>query len=217
MRIIQAALVCGLIAMTGACGTEDMIHARARSTAETVRLRAALGTMDDLPAGFSDQARDGWQPPFRPKKKACRVLFDAVAGKPPPDGLGGTATVTYEGDRIGELAGVGLAVYLGDEAEDHLEELREAMGECVTAQSGGAGRGDRLVVSPFPIEDVGDDVEARRLTGRVGGYPYEMHLVVANVRHTLVALVHAGLAPPDAGRTEELARSLVREVGSLDP
>jgi hypothetical protein len=216
MRIIQAALVCGLIAMTGACGTEDMIHARARSTAETARLRAALGTMDGLPAGFSDRARDGWQPPFRPRKTACRVLFDAVAGKPPPDGLGGTAAVTYEGDRIGELAGVGLAVYLGDQAEDHLEELRGAMGECATAQSG-AGRRDRLVVSELPIEEIGDDVEARRLTGRVGGYPYEMHLVVANVRHTLVALVHAGLAPPDARRTEELARSLVREVGSLDP
>ncbi|GAA4582174.1 hypothetical protein GCM10023194_16090 [Planotetraspora phitsanulokensis] len=217
MRIIHTALVCGLIAMTGACGTEDVIHARARSTAETARMRAALATMDDLPAGFSDRARDRWQPPFRPKKRACRVLFDAVAGKPPQDGLGGTAAVTYQGDGIGELAGVGLAVYLGDQAADHLEELREAMGECVTAQSGGAGQRDRLVVSEFPIEDVGDDVEARRLTGRVGGYPYEMHLVVANVNHTLVALVHAGLAPPDALRTEELVRSLVREVGSLDP
>jgi hypothetical protein len=216
MRIIQAAVVSGLIVMTGACGMESTTYTRAESTAEAARLRTALASMDDLPEGFSNRARESWRQPFVPRKKACRILFNAAAGSPPRDGLGGTATATYEGDHMGELVGVGLAVYTGDQAGGHLSELRDAMDQCVTARSGAMGRNDRLVASQLPMEDVGGDVEARRLTGRVGGYPYEMHLVVAGVGHTIIALVHAGLTPPDAGRTEELARLLVREVGSLD-
>ncbi|GII54999.1 hypothetical protein Pth03_33880 [Planotetraspora thailandica] len=217
MRIIQVVVMCGLIVVAGACGVEGRTYTRAESSAEAARLRTALATLDGLPEGFSARARESWRPPFSPRKKACRILFDAAAGSPPRDGLGGTATATFEGDHIGELAGVGLAVYTGGGgASERLGELRDAMEGCGTARSGAMGGNDRLVATELALGDVGADVEARRLTGRVGGYPYEMHLVVAGVGHTVIALVHAGLTPPDAGRTEELARSLVREVGSLD-
>ncbi|MEZ0072182.1 hypothetical protein [Planotetraspora sp. GP83] len=221
MRIFHATVIVGVSALgltaVGACGAGRTIHIRGTSTAAAAGPRAVLGSMDDLPEGFSDRARSGWRPPFRPRVRACRTLFDAAGGKPPRDGLIGTTSATYEGEHVGELAGVGLAVYAGDGAAAHLGELREAMAKCVTADGGAPGAGSRLSASGLALGYVGQDAEARRLAGRVAGYPYEMHLVVLSAGHTLIALVHAGLNPPDAGRTAELTRVLARKVGNLEP
>ncbi|RGA07017.1 hypothetical protein DI270_000150 [Microbispora triticiradicis] len=198
---------------TGVRATRDAMAARS-----TGRLRGVLGTMRDLPEGFFSHARAPWRAPFRPRASACRALFDAAAGRPPRDGLGGAAAVTaatYDGPHLGELAGVGLAVYDGNEAAQHLDVLRAALIRCATADAGTPY--DRLKASPVPLPGIGGpDAAARGLTGRAGGYPYRMHLVVARSGHTLITLVHAGLTPPDPARTAELARLLVREVGTLD-
>ncbi|MEU8195570.1 hypothetical protein AB0C10_17470 [Microbispora amethystogenes] len=197
----------------GAGTTRDAMAARSAG-----RLRGVLGTMRDLPEGFFSHARAPWRAPFRPRASACRALFDAAAGKPARDGLGGATAVTaatYDGPHLGELAGVGLAVYDGNEAAGHLDALRAALIRCATADAGTPY--DRLKASPVPLPGIGGpDAAGRGLTGRVGGYPYRMHLVVARSGHTLITLVHAGLTPPDPARTAELARLLVREVGTLD-
>ncbi|MCT9932980.1 hypothetical protein N5079_22485 [Planotetraspora sp. A-T 1434] len=221
MRIFHATVVVGVsalgLATVGGCGADRTIHTRGASTLVASGPRAVLQSLVDLPEGFSDRARSGWRPPFRPRVRACRTLFDAAAGKPPRDGLLGTTSATYEGEHVGELAGVGLATYAGDGAAAHLGELREAMSRCVTADGGAPGAGSRLSASRLPLGYVGQDAEGRRLTGRVAGYPYEMHLVVLSAGHTLIALVHAGLNPPDASRTAELTRVLARKVGNLEP
>ncbi|WP_204288175.1 hypothetical protein [Microbispora amethystogenes] len=197
----------------GAGTTRDAMAARSAG-----RLRGMLGTMRDLPEGFFSHARAPWRAPFRPRASACRALFDAAAGRPARDGLGGATAVTaatYDGPHLGELAGVGLAVYDGNEAAGRLDALRAALIRCVTADAGTPY--DRLKASPMPLPGIGGpDAAGRGLTGRVGGYPYRMHLVVARSGHTLITLVHAGLTPPDPARTAELARLLVREVGTLD-
>lgn len=216
MRIIGMAVACCLLAAVSACGSDRTTYEQARGTAQAMRLRAMLGHMEDMPQGFSERMHDGWRPPFRPRSKDCERLFDVAAGRPPRLGLSATTSVTYQGTHVGEMAGVGLAVYGDGEADDYLDELHGSMERCVTADGTGAGAGDHLSVSDLPLDDVGDDVEARRLRGRVGGYPYEMHLVVARSGPALITVVHAGLRRPDVNGTEELARLLARKVGNLD-
>ncbi|MEW9531570.1 hypothetical protein [Microbispora sp. NPDC049125] len=214
MRIIQTAVVCGLVMATGACGTGRVTYASARAPTQITELRTLFIGVADLPPGLSIRPRAAWRPPFRARAASCRTVFAAVAGRPPRAGLSGVTAATYEGVHVGELAAIGVAVYEGGDAVVHLEELREAMARCETADGGGLGA-DRLTSSALPVS-AGDEWAARRLTGRVGGYPYEMHVVVARAGQVLVAVAHAGLAPPDQAGTEELARLFARRVGTLD-
>ncbi|WP_147943521.1 hypothetical protein [Microbispora sp. CSR-4] len=217
MRIVHAAVAGCLVLATGACGgTDGVTHAPARvpHRAGVGRPPMVLGRMDGLPEGFFSHARAPWRPPFRPRARACRLLFDAAAGRPPREGLSGATAATYQGAHAGELAGVGVAVYDGGEAAGHLAALRDALSRCATADDGTPY--DRLT-GRTPLPGIGGpDAAGRALTGKVGGYPYRMHVVVARSGHTLIALVHAGLAAPDPVRTAELTRLLVREVGTLD-
>ncbi|MEU6430460.1 hypothetical protein ABZ860_31590 [Microbispora sp. NPDC046973] len=218
MRIVHAAVAGCLVLSTGACGTGAVTYAAVRTPgkpADASRPPVVLGRMDGLPDGFFSHARAPWRPPFRPRARACRLLFDAAAGRLPREGLSGTAAATYQGAHAGELAGVGVAVYDGGEAAGHLAALRDAVSRCATADGGTPY--DRLAAARTPLPGIGGpDAAGRALSGRVGGYPYRMHVVVARSGHTLIALVHAGLTPPDPARTAELARLLVREVGTLD-
>ncbi|MFJ2031044.1 hypothetical protein [Streptosporangium sp. NPDC087985] len=116
---------------------------------------------------------------------------------------------TYTGDELGELAGVGLASYVGDDAERRFDELTEALDGCPVARSSRPGRGAVLRLSSLKLDAIGDDVQAKRLRGRLDGYPYEMHVVFARVGSTLVSLVHTGLADVDVRRTQQLAQFLV--------
>ncbi|MEV4295787.1 hypothetical protein [Microbispora rosea] len=216
MRIVHAAVAGCLVLATGACGAGGVTYAPVRvpHKAEVRRPPTVLGRMDGLPEEFFSHARAPWRPPFRPRARACRLLFDAAAGRPPREGLSGTTAATYQGAHAGELAGVGVAVYDGGEAAGHLAALRDALSRCATADDGTPY--DRLTART-PLPGIGGpDAAGRALSGRVGGYPYRMHLVVARSGHTLIALVHAGLTPPDPARTAELTRLLVREVGTLD-
>jgi hypothetical protein len=217
MRIVPLAVICGLIAMTGGCGTLPPTYASVRASVESVELRALLTALNGLPEGFSIRVRPPWRAPFRPREKAGRPVLDAVAGRPPRDGLTGTTAGTFEGVHVGELGGVGLATYEGSAAAEHFAELRDALADCEVADRDTAGEVNRLSASALPMPVPGTASVTRRLTGRVGGYPYEMHLVVALAGNTLVALVHAGLAPPDAVLTRELADVVARKVGTLEP
>ncbi|MFC7644062.1 hypothetical protein ACFQX6_27460 [Streptosporangium lutulentum] len=70
---------------------------------------------------------------------ACRqclpLVLDAAGGSPPQWAPGARVSVTYPGYKIGELAGVGLASYTGDEAEAHFAELTRALGGCPVVAS----------------------------------------------------------------------------------
>ncbi|GAA0356081.1 hypothetical protein GCM10009530_01510 [Microbispora corallina] len=216
-RLVRAAVAGGLLTATGACGAGLPTYASARATAQAVELRTLLSALDELPEGLSARVRSPWRPPFRPRGHDCRAVFDAVSGRPPREGLAGTTAATFEGAHVGELAGVGLAAYEGSEASGPFEELREAMDGCAAVERDTPAEADSLAAADLPMPPVGDESAARRLVGRVGGYPYEMQFVVLRAGHALVAVVHAGLTPPDARLTRALADVLAREVGTLEP
>ncbi|MER6826665.1 hypothetical protein ABT352_11815 [Streptosporangium sp. NPDC000563] len=184
--------------------------------AERDRLRAVLGEARGLPDGFTARPRAGWRAPFKAVDEDCRLVLDAAGGRPPKRALEARAAVTYQGDGVGELAGFGLASYDGDDAALHFGELAEALGGCPVVRTSMAGRGTAFRVSDLDLDlsGVGDGVRARRLNGRLDGYPYEIHLVFALSGHTLISLVHAGVREVDAARTGQLARLLVDEAGS---
>lgn len=215
MNIVVFAVLCGFIAggaagCGGGAGPGDAMD----GAAELNRLRGVLDEARALPDGFSARPRDGWRAPFQPVNEDCRLVLDTAGGRPPQRALGARAAVTYQGDGVGELAGFGLASYRGDDAELHFNELTEALSGCPVARAQVAGRGTALRVSPLNLTGVGDEVQARRLNGRLNGYPYEMHLVFALSGHTLISLVHAGVRDVDVERTRELARLLVDEVAA---
>jgi len=197
------------------CGGEEK-DATADRPAELDRLRAVLSAARDLPDGFSARPRAGWRAPFKAVGEDCRLVLDVAGGRPPKRALGARAAVTYQGDGVGELAGFGLASYEGDDAALHFGELAEALGGCPVVRAPVAGRGTAFRVSDLDLglNGAGDEVRARRLNGRLDGYPYEIHLVFALSGHTLISLVHAGMRKVDATRTGQLARLLVDEAGA---
>lgn len=212
IRVVIAAAVCGVLAGGAAgCGggAADGLPGR-DARAELARLRGMLREeASRLPDGFSARPRDGWAPPFQASNRHCRLILDTAGGRPPRREPEARVAVTYPGDRLGELAGVSLASYAGEDARLHFAELTKALSTCRVAKSSTAGRGTSFKVSDLKLGAVGGDVQGRRLRGRLNGYPYEMHLVFALTGHTLVSLVHTGVARVDAERTGRLARFLL--------
>jgi hypothetical protein len=209
--IVVLVVICGLLSGTlVGCGAEKAGPTIGTdSSAELARLRGLLKETKEFPDGFSARQRDGWRAPFRPVGSDCRLVLDTAGGSPPQGAPGAQVAVTYPGDKLGELAGVGLTSYSGDDAKTHFAELAKALGGCPVAASRRAGKGTSFKVSRLNLDGVGDDVQARRLRGRLNGYPYEMHLVFARAGSTLVSLVHAGIAHVDIKRTRQLAHFLV--------
>ncbi|MBB2912153.1 hypothetical protein FHS43_003433 [Streptosporangium becharense] len=210
MGIVAFLPLCGfLAAICAGCGGGAGYGGGADANAERARLRGLLGEARNLPDGFSARPRDGWRAPFRSADEDCRLVLDAAAAGSAQAVAGVRVAVTYQGDRVGELAGVGLTSYAGDTAERRFAELTRALGDCAVVKGGVAGRSTTFTVSPLDLRGVGGDVQARRLSGRLNGYPYEMHLVFALSGHTVVSLVHTGMAAVDVERTRQLTRFLV--------
>ncbi|MEO3856334.1 hypothetical protein [Acrocarpospora sp. B8E8] len=211
MRIVGLAVACCL-GVAGCGGGAP--QANPRSTPQTARLQALLGRVPDMPDGFSDRARDQWRPPFTPVNGSCQTLFALIGGRPPKEDLTAATAVTYQGVGVGSMAAVSLAVYQGDSSQRQLDAMREAMAGCATADDTTPGASNRLTASALSMNE--DGWVTGRLKGRVGGYPYEMHLVIARQGRTLVGLLNAGVRDPDVKRTEELGRLLMAKVGTLD-
>lgn len=214
--IAALVVICGLLSGSlVSCGADKMgLGTAANPGEELARLRGLLKEPKELPDGFSARQRDGWKTPFRPVGSDCRLVLDTAGGSPPQWAPGARVAVTYPGDKLGELAGVGLASYTGDDAKAHFAELTKALGSCPVAASPRAGKGTSFRVSTLKLGGVGDEVQARRLRGRLNGYPYEMHLVFARAGSTLVSLVHAGISHVDVGRTRQLAHFLLDRAGA---
>ncbi|MFC7720146.1 hypothetical protein [Nonomuraea recticatena] len=128
--IVGMAVACGLLAagLTGCGGQGAVSDAEARR--QSLELKALLSQERLLPDGFSGPAREAWQSPLAKASSDCRAVLDAAMGHPPPRALEGNAAVSFQGDVLGELAAVGMAVYAGGEAEEHLEDMGRAMDGC---------------------------------------------------------------------------------------
>ncbi|WP_433254287.1 hypothetical protein ACQPYK_12340 [Streptosporangium sp. CA-135522] len=212
IRFAVAAGVCVVLAgALTACGAEAG-PARKDAGTELARLRSLLPNAQQLPDGFSARPGEGWKPPFRPAGRDCRLVLGMAGGGAPRRTPGVRVAATYPGDELGELLGVGLASYTGVDAEHRFDELTEALEGCPVARSPLPGRSTSLRLSSLKLDAIGDDVQAKRLRGRLNGYPYEMHMVFARIGGTLVSLVHTGVANVDVRRTQQLAQFLVEQA-----
>ncbi|GAA1512356.1 hypothetical protein GCM10009677_51700 [Sphaerisporangium rubeum] len=209
MRVTGVFLACALFAWaTAACGPGD----GAAGPEELRRARAALTGLVDPAVDFAHRS-PAWHSPFRPAEEDCAHLFRLAEGRIGDDEEPAiTESATFEGDHLGESAGVVLFAYPDGDADAELRHIGRLMRSCPSATVDSAGRGDRLVASELAVRPLGDGSQARRYRGRVGGYPYEMHIVVVRSGDLLVSLVHTGVARLDPEQTGRLAESVVSAV-----
>lgn len=204
-RIIGVAvgggLLAGFLAGCGGAGT-------GAPSEEKARLRGLLQRHAALPEGFSAKVRDPWQSPFTTTDRDCQAVLDTATGNPPKRALQAKAAASYQGDVLGETAAVGLASYAGSEAEGHLEALGKSLAAC--AKLAAAGTGTVFKLADLPVSGVGDEAVARRVRGRLNGYPYAFNLVLVRDGGTLMTLVHTGIRKVDPRRTRELAGALAQ-------
>lgn len=205
--IIGMAVACGLLAagLTGCGGQGAVSDAEARR--QSLELKALLSQERLLPDGFSGPAREAWQSPLAKASSDCRAVLDAAMGHPPPRALEGNAAVSFQGDVLGELAAVGMAVNAVGEAEEHLEDMGRAMDGCPVLRGADPTGGTRLRLSELTLPALGDEAVSRQLRGRLNGYPYALDLVLVRQGDRLLSLVHTGLGTVDVRRTVELARA----------
>ncbi|GAA3445258.1 hypothetical protein [Planomonospora venezuelensis] len=212
IRAVALTAACAVLGGAAAgCGSGATIYAEAEARTELDRLSGLLREAEGLPEGFSAQPREGWRPPFRPADRDCRRVLDEAGGASRKRAQSVRASATYHGDGLGELAGVVLTTYPGQGAEARFDDLAEALEGCPAATDP-AGGGTALAASGLELAEIGDGTAARRLRGRLNGYPYEMHVVFVRSGRTLVSLVHTAVAGADAGRTERLARFFADRV-----
>ncbi|MDH2425061.1 hypothetical protein [Sphaerisporangium sp. TRM90804] len=211
MRVTGACVACALLACGAvACGGGP---AGQRGPAELARARAALTRLNDPTLDFADHTGAPWRPPFRPADAECGRLFDFAEDGTGPGATAAAAEATsFQGDELGETAGVALAAYDPSGARRALRDVGRLMRHCSVARLRTAGGADRLVGSDLPVRSIADGVEARRFKGRVGGFPYEMHLVVVRSGDLLISLVHTGVAKLDPERTRRLATVVAARV-----
>ncbi len=202
----------GCCALAAACGAAPAEPAPT-PVPPAARLRAVL-TGIDLPAGLIGRPRDAWVAPFQAKDADCRRLLDTAAGAWPGTGVLATAAATYQGERLGETVALRLTELTGSDADRLFDRLRAAIAGCTSVRSSRAGGQDRLRAAPLPLDlghrfGFGPDVAAAGMGGRMGGFPYEMHLVFARSGGIVLALVHGGIVAPDIRATADLTRAVL--------
>ncbi|MGW4792375.1 hypothetical protein ACWEPC_08180 [Nonomuraea sp. NPDC004297] len=204
--VITFVLVTGLLAGCGGQGAESYLDAQAMA-----RLREALTKEPPLPDGFTARPEQAWRMPFGQADENCRAVLEPAGGRAPGQALTAQAAVSYQGDGLGEQAGVGLARYANDEAESHLDHLARAMGACREVHT---SSGTDLWLEELPLRDTGDEAVAGRLHGRLNGYPYAMDVVLSRVGDTLVSVVHTGMNDVDAARTRKVVEAAISMVSA---
>ncbi|MEO3868362.1 hypothetical protein ABGB18_05990 [Nonomuraea sp. B12E4] len=198
-------IACGMLAcaLTGCGGGETASVLDAHATAQ---LRAVLSREPRLPDGFTVRPDQAWRVPFGQADRNCRAMLEPAGGQAPGRELTAQAAVTYRGDGLGEQAGVGLARYAGDAAEDRLDDLAEALESCRMVRG---PDGTDLRPQELEIEGTWDEAVAARLQGRLNGYPYTMDVVLSRVDDTLVSVVHTGMDAVDTGRTRDVVEAVI--------
>ncbi|RBQ19928.1 hypothetical protein DP939_08785 [Spongiactinospora rosea] len=208
-----AMIACAALA---GCGARTAIYADVSVAREQARIRELLRDLPGLPEGFSARPSEGWSPPFRLGDTDCKALLDAVAGRPPSAGeLRTHAEATYYGDRVGELAGASVASYAAG-ASATFDALGDALDGCarMVRRNPAAGTTLALADQPSAVDELelGDGTAGTRLSGRLNGYPYDMHVVFVQSGQTLISIVHAAMGRADPDRTEALARAVTARM-----
>lgn len=205
MRRRQGIVACAVLACAlagcGGEGAESFIDPRAMA-----QLHEVLSREPRLPEGFTATPERAWRIPFGRVDRNCRMPLEPAGGRAPRQALTAQAAVSYQGDGLGEQAGVGLARYAGTEAEEHLDALARALASCRAVHT---TSGTDLWVHELPVEGAGDQAVGARLQGRLHGYPYALDVVLSRVGDTLVSVVHTGMNNVDATRTRKVVEAAI--------
>ncbi|HEX4818109.1 MAG TPA: hypothetical protein VFV66_35665 [Nonomuraea sp.] len=201
-----AVFACAAIAGCGGEGAESFIDPYAMA-----QLRSVLSKEPPLPDGFTARPEQAWRMPFGQVDDNCRALLEPVGGRAPSQALTAQVAVSYQGDGLGEQAGVGLARYAGARAEDHLDRLARARDTCRAVRT---SSGTDLRLRDLPVGAAGDEAVGARLQGRLNGYPYALDVVLSRVGDTLVSVVHTGMNQVDADRTWKVVEAAVAMAGT---
>ncbi|GAA1637287.1 hypothetical protein GCM10009733_038020 [Nonomuraea maheshkhaliensis] len=204
--VIACALLAGVLAGCGGGGAESFLDARAMA-----QLREVLTKKPPLPDGFTPRPEQAWRMPFGQADRNCRAVLEPAGGHAPAQALKAQAAVSYDGDGLGEQAGVALARYANEEARGHLDKLAKAIDSCRSVHT---SSGTDLSVRTLPVRDAGDEAVGARLHGRLNGYPYAMDVVVSRVGDTLVSVVHTGMNDVDAARTRKVVEAAISLVSA---
>ncbi|RSN12742.1 hypothetical protein DMB42_11185 [Nonomuraea sp. WAC 01424] len=202
--IILYGLLAATLAGCAGGGADNVVDAHAMA-----ELREVLNRRPSLPDGFAQRPEQAWRVPFGRLDKNCGSALDAAAGHAPQEGLTGQAAVSYQGDGLGERAGLVLARYAGDEAETSFDALSDGLESCREIRVAG---GTDLRARRLDIGDAGrsgDEVVGTRLRGRLNGYPYALDVVLSRTGDTLVSVVHAGMTDVDRDRTKKLVAAVL--------
>jgi hypothetical protein len=199
--IVYALLATALTGCGGGVEEETVVDAHAMA-----QLHEVLSRQPNLPDGFSARPEQAWRMPFGQVGRDCRAVLESAGGHAPKEALTAQAAVSYEGDGLGERAGVGMARYAGEEAEEHLDALADALESCQEIHT---SSGTDLRAREMSVEDVGDEAVGARLRGRLNGYPYTMDVVLSRVGDTLVSVVHAGMTDVNPDRTRRLVDAVL--------
>ena len=129
-------------------------------------------------------------------------------GRAPERALTAQAAASYQGDELGERAGVGLASTRARRPKGTSTSWPGRWSPCraVRAGSGTLLRRDRSCRSGTSA----DEAVGGELRGRLNGYPYALDVVLARSGDTLVSLVHTGMAEMEPQRTRQLLDAVVR-------
>ncbi|MFB9475430.1 hypothetical protein ACFFR3_38580 [Nonomuraea salmonea] len=205
------ALLTCLLAGCGGGGAESFLDAQAMA-----QLREVVSKEQPrLPDGFTIRPEQAWRMPFGQADRNCRAVLEPAGGQAPGQALTAQAAVSYLGDGLGEQAGVGLARYANQEAEEHLDALSEAMRNCREVHT---SSGTDMLLHELPIEQAvqqaADDAVGARFSGRLNGYPYALDVVLARVGDTLVSVVHTGMNDVDTERTRKVVEAAISMVNA---
>ncbi|MFI7707026.1 hypothetical protein [Nonomuraea sp. NPDC049480] len=204
--IVACAVLACALAGCGGDGAESFIDPQ-----DMARLREVLSKEPRLPDGFTARPEQAWRMPFGAVDRNCRMLLEPAAGRAPGQALTAQAAVSYQGDGLGEQAGVGLARYAGEVAEEHLDALATALESCRAVRT---SSGTDLRLRRLPVEDAGDESVGARLQGRLHGYPYALDVVLSRVGDTLVSVVHMGMNQVDTARTRKVVDAAIAMAGA---
>ncbi|RJL26463.1 hypothetical protein D5H75_26095 [Bailinhaonella thermotolerans] len=198
-----------------ACGSERAFGSGGGE--ERADVRALLRDLKGLPDGMRKAGDRPWKPPVKSKDRDCKLIFDALSGRPPKSGLRQRAEVSLTGDLLGEDGGIALAAYSGDAAHRHHSALGDALSGCEEMGSSDPVAATEFTAAPSEVRDLGEDTHTRTFQGTLNGFPYQIEVVFSRVDDTLVSVVHTSLGEADGSRTAELARFALARVRSGPP
>lgn len=182
----------------------------------TARLKSALLTAADLPAGYTREPSTSPGPENTSKSDnpACAKAFEGFEkdGEQAPE-----ASAEFTAGDTGPFLLQSVTWLDGDAAKQGVAAFRTALAKCdAWTETGTDGAKTMFTLAPMPFARLGDDTHAMRMTIRTPGPALAANFLIVRVGHSLCMLVHTAFPSVAAVETEALARKATAKLARLD-